>query len=198
MNIKRMIKTAIALGMAFLTSMPAYADIGKVRPQGIKEKDNLQVVMESDYLEGKVNDPVTRKTKAANIVCDNACFHLEGDPAGALTATVVFYINEYIDGHDIGVKNRVLKKKVKMGESMTMIPEDVYERDSANGSAFDFINRCYSVRIQPDIVGAPHQDIYFGLVDESVFQMMSENIQAEIDAKEDALEELTEGAGNGE
>ena len=135
--------------------------------------DPIKIVVDSDYILYKVNDPVTRMTKQAYIVCDNAEFHFVSGSYNE--AEAIFYINEFISGQDAGVSNRVLKKKVRMGEQLTMLPEDVFDEDVSDGSAYRFTDRCYDVRVYYG-PGDNYNDFYFGLVDYKTFEKMSESI----------------------
>ena len=55
----------------------------------------VKLVVDSDYITGKVNDPVSRKTKTAFIVRDNAEFHLES--TSMESTDVIFYINSFVE-----------------------------------------------------------------------------------------------------
>lgn len=144
----------------------------------------VKLVVDSDYITGKVNDPVSRMTKTAYIVRDNAEFHLES--TSMQSADVVFYINSFVEGQDMGVHNRVLKKAASIGETLTMLPEDIYESCTADGSGYDFLNRCYDIRVYQDAEGKRFDDYYFGLVDDQTFDQM----KTEFERVEDALKAL--------
>ena len=143
--------------------------------------DPIQIVVDSDYILYKVNDPVSRQTKQAYIVCDNAEFHFVSGSYNE--AETIFYINEFLSGQDAGVSNRVLKKKVRMGEQLTMLPEDVFDEDVSDGSAYRFTDRCYDIRVYYG-PGDNYDDFYFGLVDSKTFEKMSETIGSPEDKEE--------------
>ncbi|MCR5008190.1 MAG: hypothetical protein K6A76_06375 [Oribacterium sp.] len=164
-NILRGTIAASVLAAAFSFTALASSKEGVVDP--------IKIVVDSDYILYKVNDPVTRMTKQAYIVCDNAEFHFVSGSYNE--AETIFYINEFISGQDAGVSNRVLKKKVRMGEQLTMLPEDVFDEDVSDGSAYRFTDRCYDVRVYYG-PGDNYDDFYFGLVDSKTFEKMSESI----------------------
>lgn len=172
-NMKSILKYITCAGtaalLALISAVPAWAANTEAASQPI------QLVVDSDYLTGKVNDPVSKKTKTGFIVCENAEFHLEavGPEGKADSAQVVFYINEYVDGQDQGAKNRVLMREIKMDEATSMLPEEVFTDQIEDGAAYDFINRCYDVRVYMDAAQTKYQDYYFGLVDELTYQRMS-------------------------
>ncbi len=145
----------------------------------------VKLIVDSDYITGKVNDPVSRMTKTAYIVRDNAEFHLES--SSMQSADVVFYINSFVESQDIGVHNRVLKKTASVGETLTMLPEDVYESCIQDGSGYDFLNRCYDIRVYQDAEGQRFDDYYFGLVDDQTYDQM----KTEFERVENVLKTLT-------
>lgn len=155
-----------ACALLTLTAFPAAA------AETRKPVEPVKLVVDSDYIDGKVNDPVSKGSRKAFIVCDNAAFHLESADGSELSADVVFYINEYVEGQDIGVRNRVMKKTLTTNETAQLLPDEVYDADLADGSAFDFADRCYSVRVYLDSEDKKYQDYYFGLVDDSMFSDM--------------------------
>ncbi|WP_139225841.1 hypothetical protein [Oribacterium sp. WCC10] len=138
-------------------------NVGVVKP--------IQIVVDSDYILAKVNDPVSRKDQQAYIVADNAAFHLVSDSYSE--AEVIFCINEFVDGQDAGVSNRVLKKTVSMGEELTMLPADTFDDGVADGSAYKITDRCYAIKVYGS--DKKNCDIfYFGLVDEDTYDKMAE------------------------
>ncbi len=175
---------AAVLAITLSIGAPAFAEETKTNTCPVK------LVIDSEYVDGKVNDPVSRNTKRAYIVCDNAEFHLESDNSRIESADVVFYINEYLDGQDTGIRTRVLKKNVQMNESISMLPDDVYDEDIADGSAYDFVNRCYSVRVYTNAADTKYTDFYFGLVNDSIFT----NMYNDMAAKKAAMEEAAKAA----
>lgn len=173
MSLKRIIR-CLAAGICTIAifGSTAYArtnvrDVGNINP--------IQIVIDSNYIEAKVNDPVTRKDKKAYIVSDNAEFHFVSDYYAEVDA--IFYINEFIEGQDKGVSNRVLKKVVSMGEQLTMLPDEIFEEDVADGSAYRFTDRCYDVRVFYGPNNNTYEDFYFGLVDEETFQRMAQKYE---------------------
>ncbi len=161
--------TALVLAMNFT----AFADNESKEKNAVKP---IHIAVDSDYILYKVNDPVTRKTKQAYIVCDNAAFRFISDSYSDID--VVFYINEFVDGQDMGVSNRVLKKNVHMGETVTMLPEEVYDEDVNDGSAYRFTDRCYYIKAYYGPSLSNYEEFYFGLVDDSTFEKMSQSLAA--------------------
>ena len=178
MRVKLFLK-AIAL-TAVLTFSSVSSAFATVKPHSTVSP--IKLVVDTDYLESKVNDPVSRKTMPAFIVSNNAEFHLISSSADMTQCDVVFYINEFIGNQDAGSRTRILKKRVNMGETLTMLPEEKYEKDVANGSAYDFTKHCYVVRVYSS--ADRYQDYYFGLVDENVYANMYDSLQATIAANE--------------
>ena len=182
-----MIKTLITgMALLLLPAFPAFAAGGSS-----VDTSPVRIVVDSDYIIGKVNDPVSRKTKTAFIVCDNAQFHLEASIEGLSEADVIFYINEYVDGQDLGVRNRVLMKSLPMRETAQMLPDDVFERDTEDGSAFDFVNRCYDVRVFLTADHSQYEDFYFGLVDDNIYNNMYEALLEKELQEEETPDEYT-------
>jgi hypothetical protein len=168
--------TIVASVLAAALSFTALASTSK---EGVV--DPIKIVVDSDYILYKVNDPVSRMTKPAYIVCDNAEFHFASGSYNE--AEAIFYINEFISGQDVGVSNRVLKKKIRMGEQLTMLPEEVFDEDVNDGSAYRFTDRCYDVRVYYG-PGNNYDDFYFGLVDYKTFEKMSESMEASEEEEE--------------
>jgi|GEM_PF-962348 len=182
MLFKKMIRAFVAItAIVTALSFTAFADSGSKEKSAV---DPIRIVVDSDYILYKVNDPVTRKTKQAYIVRDNAEFRLLSD--SYTEADAIFYINEFVDGQDTGVSNRVLKKKVHMGETVTMLPEDVYEEDVSDGSAYRFTDRCYYIKVFYGPSLRNYEDFYFGLVDDSTYDKMYQSIVASTAALEEA------------
>lgn len=143
----------------------------------VKSQAKVSLAVDDMYLPGKVNDPVTKQTKPAFIVSDNASFRLTSEDGSVTTADVIVYVNEYLNGQDVGVRNRVLKKTVKIGESLNLLPENLFEQDTESGKAYDFVNRCYDVRVFTDASKKNYQDFYFGMVTDAVLEELSENLE---------------------
>ncbi len=160
-----------AVGMVVSLGIQAFAQSGV---KGVGVTSPIQIELDSDYIISKVNDPVTKKDKPAFIVSENAVFHFVSEYYSE--ADVIFYINEYEADQDKGSRNRVLKKVVKMGESITMLPEDVYDKGVKDGSAYKFTERCYSVRVCYGPNNQNTEDFYFGLVDEDTFEQIASSI----------------------
>ena len=85
----------------------------------------------------------------------------------------------------MGIHNRVQKKLAKVGENLTMLPEDVYESCTADGTGYDFLNRCYDIRVYLDHDGKLYEDYYFDLVGDQTYEQMKaeyERVQEELKA----------------
>lgn len=178
----------VLLLVAMLSCMAAMSAFAANRTIANHLESPVKLVVDSEYIMGKVNDPVSRKTKTAYIVRDNAAFHLEST---AMESTdVIFYINSFVEGQDMGIHNRVQKKLARMGESLTMLPEDTYTACVQDGTAYDFLNRCYDIRVYLDPEDTRYEDFYFGLVDDSTFDQM----KAEYDRVQEALQAMKKSA----
>lgn len=186
MLLKNVIRGIAAVtALVAVMSFAAFADTGSKEKSAVKP---IHIVVDSDHILYKVNDPVTRKTKQAYIVCDNAEFRFISDSYSDIDA--VFYINEFVDGQDMGVSNRVLKKSVHMGETVTMLPEEVYDEDVSDGSAYRFTDRCYYVKAYYGPGLSNYEEFYFGLVDNSTFEKMSQSLAASEAASEQSVSEM--------
>lgn len=141
-------------------------NVGNVKP--------IEIVIDSDYIVAKVNDPVSRKDKTAYIVADNAAFHFVSDYYAE--AETIFYINEFVEGQDTGYSKRVLKKVVSMGEDLTMLPENTFQEAVEDDSAYRFTDHCYYIRVNYGPSNNSHEDFYFGLVDEETFERMAQKL----------------------
>ena len=169
-GIRVLMLTAMLSCMMVVTALAANRTIAN------KLESPVKLVVDSDYITGKVNDPVSRQTKTAFIVRDNAAFHLES--TSMESTDVIFYINSFVEGQDMGIHNRVQKKLAKIGEDLTMLPEDVYESCTADGTGYDF-------RVYLDHDGKLYEDYYFGLVDDQTYEQMKaeyERVQEELKA----------------
>ena len=140
--------------------------VGNVKP--------IEIVIDSDYIVAKVNDPVSRKDKTAYIVADNAEFHFISEYYSE--AETIFYINEFVEGQDTGYSKRVLKKVVTMGEDLTMLPESTFQEAVDDDSAYRFTDHCYYIRVNYGPDNNSHEDFYFGLVDEETFERMAQKL----------------------
>ena len=153
MVFKRCIRVLMLTAM--LSCMMVVTALAANRTIANKLESPVKLVVDSDYITGKVNDPVSRQTKTAFIVRDNAAFHLES--TSMESTDVIFYINSFVEGQDMGIHNRVQKKLAKIGEDLTMLPED----------------------------GMLYEVYYFGLVDDQIYEQMKaeyERVQEELKA----------------
>ena len=172
MSLKHIIRSlSLTIGaVTFMCSM-AFAksnvkNVGNIKP--------IEIVIDSDYIVAKVNDPVSRKDKTAYIVADNADFHFVSDYYSE--AETIFYVNEFVEGQDTGYSKRVLKKVVSMGEDLTMLPENTFQEAVKDGSAYRFTDHCYYIRVNYGPGDNSHEDFYFGLVDEETFARMAQRL----------------------
>ncbi|ETP71709.1 hypothetical protein UYO_2331 [Lachnospiraceae bacterium JC7] len=163
----------VTAGIITALGFTAFAKTGV---KGVGAVCPIQIVVDSEHIVSKVNDPVTKKDKPAYIVSENAEFHLVSEYYS--DADVIFYINEYVEEQDAGVSNRVLKKVVNMGEQVTMLPEDVFWEDVEDGSAYRFTDRCYDVRVYYGTDHKNYEDFYFGLVDEETFEKIASSVES--------------------
>lgn len=160
---------AASAALSVVLAVPGLAD----ESRKAADSHPVKLVVDSDYITGKVNDPVSKQSKTAFIVCDNAQFHLEAnDESAPESVEVVFYMNEYVDGQDKGARNRIQMSALTLNESSSMLPDDVFDEQVENGAAYDFINRCYDVRVYMDEAQTVYRDYYFGLVDELTYDRM--------------------------
>lgn len=150
----------------------------------------FKLVMDSEYVSGKVNDPVSKKAKSAFIVRDNAEFHIEAMPGSSLSsAAVVFYENEYKEDQDEGVINRIQMKIMDEGESSTMLPDDVFIERMEAGVECSLMESCYRIRVYMDEAQTEYKDYYFGLVDDLTYERKYEEmIQQQEEAARKAAE----------
>ena len=162
-----------AAGITVSLGLQAFA---QTSVKGVGAACPIQIVVDSEHIVSKVNDPVTKKDKTAFIVSENAAFHLVSEYYSE--ADVIFYINEYVEEQDAGVSNRVLKKVVSMGEELTMLPEDVFMEDAEDGTAYRFTDRCYDVRVYYGTDHKNYEDFYFGLVDEDTYKKIANSVEA--------------------
>ena len=86
---------------------------------------------------------------------------------------VMSYCNEYLEGEDRGIRNRLMGKTLLDGEKFTLLPEEEYESAKNNGSLYNTADRCYVLRIYNE--GTENYDeIYFGIVEEDIFKDFQE------------------------
>ena len=83
------------------------------------------------------------------------------------------YCNEYLEGEDRGIRNRLMGRTLLDGEKFTLLPEEEYESAKNNGSLYNTADRCYVLRIYNE--GTENYDeIYFGIVEEDIFKDFQE------------------------
>ena len=169
-----------------LMTAPAYA-AGKGSGTAVVSSSPVKLVIDGDYLEGKVNDPVSRKTQKAYIINDNVSFHLETQSSAIAGSDIIVYSNEFVEGQDRGVRNRVLSKHLAINESAQLLPEEYYADGESRGTLYDFTNRCFDVRVYMNSEHTQYEDVYFNIVDADMFSEMSE--QAQQKAEEQAARE---------
>lgn len=168
-----------------LTASPAYA--AKGTGASVASTAPVKLVIDGDYLEGKVNDPVSRKTQKAYIISDNVSFHLETQSSAIAGSDVIVYSNEFVEGQDRGVRNRIFSKHLAINETAQLLPEEYYADSESSGSLYDFTNRCFDVRVFMNSEHTQYQDVYFNVVDADMFSEMDE--QAQQKAEEQAAKE---------
>ena len=134
-------------------------------------KEQLQI--QGDYVEGKVNDPVSKSARVAYIFHENPVFSVSTKGE----VEVVAYKNTYLQDEDKGVRNRLWKKTVKTGEQFSFIPDEEFQ--NAEAGALYGLSDCYVLRIQEK--GSPdYQEVFVGIVEENTFK----DFQAKAKAKE--------------
>lgn len=171
-----------------LMTAPAYA--AKGTGASVSGTSPVKLVIDGDYLEGRVNDPVSRKTQKAYIISDNVSFHLETQSSAIAGSDIIVYSNEFVEGQDRGVRNRILSKHLAINETAQLLPEEYYADGESSGALYDFTNRCFDVRVYMNSEHTQYQDIYFNVVDADMFSEMDEQAQqkaAEQAAKEEKL-----------
>ena len=155
---RKIVLSVLAL-MVFSCGLIAYAG----------EKKAIEI--DVPYVEGKVNDPVSKSARTAYIVTENPTlsFSLENGKK----VEVMSYCNEYLEGEDRGIRNRLMGKTLLDGEKFTLLPEEEYESAKNNGSLYNTADRCYVLRIYNE--GTENYDeIYFGIVEEDIFKDFQE------------------------
>ena len=146
-------------------------------------KEQLQLHVE--YVEGKVNDPVSKSARFAYIVHENPVFSVSGKGE----VEVVAYKNTYLQDEDKGVRNRLWKKTVKDGEQFNFIPEEEFRNAEEEGTRYG-LSDCYVLRIQEK--GSPdYQEVFVGVVEENTFK----DFQAKAKEKEARLEQKMKDLG---
>lgn len=129
------------------------------------EKKTIEI--DVPYVEGKVNDPVSKSARTAYIVTENPtlCFSLENGKK----LEVLSYCNEYLESEDRGIRNRLMKKTLTDAEKFTLLPEEEYESAKNNGSLYNTADRCYVLRIYEE-GSENYEEVYFGIVEEDIFK----------------------------
>ena len=146
-------------------------------------KEQLQLHVE--YVEGKVNDPVSKSARVAYIVHENPVFSVSGKGE----VEVVAYKNTYLQDEDKGVRNRLWKKTVKDGEQFSFIPEEEFRNAEEEGTLYG-LSDCYVLRIQ-EKGNSDYQEVFVGVVEENTFK----DFQAKAKEKEARLEQKMKDLG---
>ena len=126
-------------------------------------------VVETDlpYVDGKVNDPVTKSARTAYIFTENPTLSL--DLTEGQKVEIVSYCNSYLASEDRGIRNRMMKKTLLAGEKFTLIPEEEYQAAKEDGSLYNTADHCYVLRIY-DEGSQQYEEYYFGIVEEDIFK----------------------------
>ena len=146
-------------------------------------KEQLQLHVE--YVEGKVNDPVSKSARVAYIFHENPVFSVSTKGE----VEVVAYKNTYLQDEDKGVRNRLWKKTVKDGEQFSFIPEEEFQNAEEEGSLYG-LSDCYVLRIQ-EKGSEDYQEVFVGIVEENTFK----DFQAKAKEKEARLEKKMKDLG---
>ena len=146
-------------------------------------KEQLQLHVE--YVEGKVNDPVSKSARVAYIFHENPVFSVSTKGE----VEVVAYKNTYLQDEDKGVRNRLWKKTVKDGEQFSFIPEEEFQNAEQEGSLYG-LSDCYVLRIQ-EKGSEDYQEVFVGIVEENTFK----DFQAKAKEKEARLEKKMKDLG---
>lgn len=144
----------------------------------------IRLVAESETVDGKVNDPVSKKTTKACIFHENPSFRIEAAASAPDNVDIIVYSNEYVEGEDKGIRSRIVKKSVKLNESFSLLPDELYEDAEADRSLYDFLNRCFVLRIYDSSDSDSFTDHYIGIVEDNIFSEMQERQQAKIAAEQ--------------
>lgn len=145
------------------------------------------IQVDSAYVEGKVNDPVTKSARVAYIVTENPTVSFDL-PEGK-KAEVFSYCNSYLESEDRGIRNRLLRKTVGSGEKFTLLPDEEYSASKEDGSLYDATNHCYVLRVYEE--GSDQfEEYYFGIVEENIFK----DFQAKAKEREALLKQKMEAA----
>ncbi len=183
---------AVLLCSSLMTA-PAYA-AGK-GSGAVSNTSPVKLVIDGEYLEGKVNDPVSRKTQKAYIINDNVSFHLETQSSAIAGSDIIVYSNEFVEGQDRGVRNRVLSKHLSIGETAQLLPEEYYADSESSGVLYDFTNRCFDVRVYMNSEHTQYEDIYFNIVDADMFSEMEGQAQQKAEEQAAKVEKLVQQYG---
>ena len=144
-----------------------------------------QLQLHVEYVEGKVNDPVSKSARLAYIVHENPVFSVSGKGE----VEVVAYKNTYLQDEDKGVRNRLWKKTVKDGEQFNFIPEEEFRNAEEEGTLYG-LSDCYVLRIQ-EKGSSDYQEVFVGVVEENTFK----DFQAKAKEKEARLEQKMKDLG---
>lgn len=123
--------------------------------------------IEETYVDGKVNDPVTKSARTAYIFTENP--KLSFDLPEGKKVEIVLYCNSYVESEDRGIRNRMMKKCVSGGEKFSLLPEEAYLSAKEDGSLFNTADHCYVLRVSEE--GSDQfEEYYFGIVEEDIFK----------------------------
>ena len=126
-------------------------------------------VVESDlpYVDGKVNDPVSKSARTAYIFTENPTLSL--NLSEGQKVEIVSYCNSYLKSEDRGIRNRLMKKTLTAGEKFTLLPEEEYQAAKEDGSLYNTADHCYVLRVYEDGSDC-YEEYYFGIVEEDIFK----------------------------
>lgn len=149
----------------------------------------VKIVSDSEYIEGKINDPVSKETKNAFIVSDNPIVHFVSEPGNdGEFCQVILYCNEYINGQDIGVHRRIFLKDVEFGEALSLLPEDLYDKITDSTKSMNLVNRCYDLRVYYNKGLTDYIDYYFGFVNSAIYEeMYTDKLEKEVEETQQSL-----------
>lgn len=181
---RKLLCAGIGAGMAASLTFAAFAETTFYGSAAVPVK----LVVDCEYLDGKVNDPVSRRSQNAFLAYENPSIHLEASQGDFTSISIVVYSNEFVEGQDVGVRNRIVSRKVGVGESVQILPDDYFEKGRADGSLYDFANRCYDLRVYYDEDEKTYEDYYFGLIEDEMYMNMFNAAAEEQDGGAVALE----------
>ena len=123
--------------------------------------------IEETYVDGKVNDPVTKSARTAYIFTENPTLSFTL-PEGK-KVDIVLYCNSYVESEDRGIRNRMMKKSVIGGEKFKLLPEEDYLAAKEDGSLYNTADHCYVLRVYEE-GSEQYDEYYFGIVEEDIFK----------------------------